>query len=275
MAEVKATDVQPWMQAIGSAMPVIGPAMNAALGAWGANIQSDANLHAAKRQFRWQKAWQREQLEYNTPKNQMARLAEAGINPHLAYAKGGDAGNWMGSSQVPQIKAGDFQGALMGLGTQLAQMRLMNAQTNLTDQKTDESGIKQDLMQAQKDLVKANPYMKPEYVDAMVKNLSAVADLKAMERNFSFSKTNDPVTGVRWDRGWLKMQRELDLLNQKYNLNNADQKIKAEIVESKDFQNDMNNFQRKFMEDGEVNREHILYFIKVLFANLMTAGRSQ
>lgn len=46
------------------------------------------NYKAQKEATDWSKEQYYHNLDYNRPINQMARLAEAGINPHMAYAKG-------------------------------------------------------------------------------------------------------------------------------------------------------------------------------------------
>lgn len=51
-------------------------------------LQSYLNYQAQKEALDWDKERYYSTLEYNKPANQMIRLAEAGINPHMAYAKG-------------------------------------------------------------------------------------------------------------------------------------------------------------------------------------------
>ena len=46
------------------------------------------NYSSQRDATKWQKEQYYHNLEYNKPINQMARLAEAGINPHMAYSKG-------------------------------------------------------------------------------------------------------------------------------------------------------------------------------------------
>lgn len=47
------------------------------------------NRKAAKKQFGYTRALMDYENEYNTPKNQMERLDEAGLNPNLVYGNGG------------------------------------------------------------------------------------------------------------------------------------------------------------------------------------------
>lgn len=252
---------QSWLSAVGGALPLVGPIVNTVGGLLGANMQTDANIHSAKRQFRWQRDWQREQLAYNEPKMQMARLLEAGINPHLAYAKGADAGNWSSSVSVPSYQAGNFQAALTGLGTQLQQARLMSAQADLTENKSDESRVKQDLMRSQKAVLDSNPFLDKTYFAAFVTNLQSIAALKKQEADFMTRSAN--YQGIS-TQGESKMFFEIEQIRSKYNLNDADSKIRAEILKSKGFQNDIDKMMRDWIVDGKVNYGQIEKMIPII-----------
>lgn len=69
----------------------------------------EANLHSqelAKYGYEQEKQMIREQNEYNTPKNQMLRYQEAGLNPHLIYGQG-TPGNQTAIAKynAPDVKA--------------------------------------------------------------------------------------------------------------------------------------------------------------------------
>lgn len=241
---------------------VIPPAVNALGNLFGSGL----NRRAQDRQYSNDMKMLKYQNEYNTPLNQRKRYESAGLNPNLMYGQG-TVGNMESAPRYPQQAAPDYQAALSGLGTQIAQMQLMKSQTNLTNQKVAESGVKQDLMKSQKSLVDANPYLNKSYVDAMVLNLKSTAELKEQESSFMLSKTS--VDGVRWERGYLKMQRELDLIAQRFNLGSADQKIKAKILESKGFQNALQGIQLKWMRDQEITPQHIYQGIMLLLQKMM------
>lgn len=72
--------------------------------------------------------------EYNKPINQMARLKEAGLNPHLVYGNGANA--QMPSQQAPQVDAS-------------APMQMLQAYQNYTLQ-----SIEKDKINAQIDLIR-------------------------------------------------------------------------------------------------------------------------
>lgn len=247
--------------------------LNTLGGLFGANRQAIAYRRAAADQHKYNMELMKYQLDYNTPKNQMARYKEAGLNPNLVYNQG-NPGNMQSAPSYPDIKVPDYQAVTSGLGSQLAdlsvkagQAKLLSTQADLNKVKTDESAVKQDLMRAQRDLTKANPYMRPEYVNAMVMQLESTAKLKYTEASFYTDWTTE--NGVRWQRGYLKMQRELDLLAQKLNLNNADLKVKAEIIQSKEFQNALQEIQVKWMKDGDITSQHIYTGIMLMLSKLM------
>jgi len=107
-----------------------------------------ANKEAAD--LAWSRSLQAWEMEnaYNTPKAQMERYAEAGLNPHLIYGTGGNSGNAssVDSPPHPTYKDDSSQGAVIGRGIENAvasfqQIRLQNAQI--------------DNVQAQNDLIRA------------------------------------------------------------------------------------------------------------------------
>lgn len=241
----------------------------------GSNRQDVLNKRSARLQHRQNMELLKYQLDYNTPANQMKRYSEAGLNPNLVYGQG-NPGNMSSAPSYPEVKAPDVQSITSGLGSQIAdlaikarQAKLLETQADLNKVKTDESTVKQDLMQAQRDLVKANPYMRSEYVNALVTQLESTAKIKSSEAEFMTSWTRD-ADGTRWTRGFLKMQRELDALGQRLNLNDADLKLKAEILQSKEFQNALQELQVKWMKDADITPQHIYNGIMLILGKLMT-----
>lgn len=269
------------MQAAQAILPV---AANL-IGSGGPKRQYKYNKRLAEEQNRMNRenaewAFQRElelrkyQAEYDSPAAQMQRYKDAGLNPNLIYGNGSAAAGTFQAPNfpsVPGVSMGQVDAAVLGnIGTQFQQARLMAAQTDLTEVKTDESSVKQDLMRAQKDVVRANPYLRAEYVNALVLNLKSTAELKAQESSFMLSKTMPGVLPEgRYERGFLKMQTELNLLEQKFKLGSADQKIKGQIIESKEFENALKEIQTKWMQDAEITPQHIYQGIFMLLQSLM------
>lgn len=80
---------------LAAALPFIGAGLSAASSILNPLLQAREN---------------KRNREYNSPKNQMARLKEAGLNPHLVY--GGGATATAQSQQAPQIDPGSFPQAI-------------------------------------------------------------------------------------------------------------------------------------------------------------------
>lgn len=233
-------------------------AANTAGNLLGADIQQGANIHAAKRQFQWQRAWQREQLDYNTPKNQMLRFQDAGLNPNLVYGQG-DSGNWSSSVSVPNIQPSNYQAAVANLGTQVQQARLLSSQADLTQQKVVESGVKQELMKSQAAVVKANPYLNKSYVDAVVAQAELAASMKKVAAEYQ---------PIEKQMALSKVQQEINVLSRQYNLAELDGKIKAEVLVSKAFQNSLNRLIEKWIQDGKVDGDSIRFGVMMLLQKL-------
>lgn len=249
----------------------IPAAVNTIGSMFGQNRQQRMNRRNADYQYSKDLELMKYQMDYNSPGSQMQRFKEAGLNPNLIYGQG-SAGNMESAPRYPEIGRVDYQSALAQIGTQYQQARLMASQADLTQQKVSESGVKQDLMAAQKNLVNANPYLNEAYVKAMVTNLQSVATMKKQQSDFmttmdSYQTGTGEITIS--PRGVRKMQIELDSLVQRFNLGTSDQKIKAEVIQSKEFQNELQRIQVQWMKDGEITPQHIYQGIMLLLQKLM------
>lgn len=244
-------------------------------------LQNNANRRAQERANRYNKeaadtAYQREmqllkyQLDYNTPSAQMQRFKDAGLNPNLIYGQG-SPGNMQSAPNVPvQAPAHANQVSLVAPDVlqMVNQSRLMSSQADLIDQKVVTEGVSRDLKKAQIDLVKANPYLKEGYVDALVMQTEARAQMLDQERRFKLAQVTSPTSGgfeIR-ERGLRMMQTDYDVLLKRSGLLDADAKIKAQILESKEFQNQLNQLFDKWIQGGEVDGDALRYGM-ILFLN--------
>lgn len=115
----------------------------------GAGIQTLGNVFLQDRANQQNvKFWEKE-TEYNKPINQMARLAEAGLNPNLVYGTGSVAGNTAGgiapAKPAELGKLADYQEIKMnnaGLERILAQNELTETQAEVA--KAQAQGVKLD-----------------------------------------------------------------------------------------------------------------------------------
>lgn len=239
-------------------------AVNTAAGMFGQKKAYKYNKRLAAYTFEKNMELLKYQLDYNSPKSQMARYAEAGLNPNLIYGQG-TPGNMESRPEYPQVKGPDYS-FLANLGTQIAQSNLMAAQTDLTKVKTQESGVKQDLMRQQENVLKANPYLNEAYVNAMVTNIESIAKLKEQEANFM-------TQGQKYEgyttQGEKKMYLQIEQMAQQYGLNDADQKLKAEILQSKKFQNELQKIQLDWMKNGDITPQHLYMGLMLLLQKLM------
>lgn len=219
--------------------------------------------------------WQM-QMAYNTPSAQRKRYEDAGLNPALMYGTGSaSAGNASDYPKAPVPAPQELMSVYGNIGTNfmdmLSTIKLKDSQTKLNDQKADESGVKADLMAAQKSVVEANPYLNSSYLNAVVTNMVATAKTKMNEFQVTWrDNTHDPKTGATLPSlGEKKIQLELDALEQKYRLGQADQKMKAEILQSKEFQNELSRIQVEWMKNGDITPQHIYQGILLLLSKLM------
>lgn len=246
--------------------------------------QSESNKNLAEYQSDRNEDYLQKQLDYNTPANQMQRFKDAGLNPNLIYGQG-TSGNQSAPLSFPDIKPPDIQGGFNEIGNQGYEMlrtKLLQAQTNNVESKTIESQAKTGLLEIQKKIASNNPYLNQGAVDAMVSSFISAATIKANEATLSTQK-KDFMTEKQWrerksegltsyqeysSNGYAIMQKELQLLEQKFDLGSEDQKIKAEILTSKEFQNQILEVQKKFMTEGDLTPQHFIAFVQLLLMKL-------
>lgn len=234
-------------------------------------MQQAQNMQMAAWQNQKNLEFWRMNNDYNSPAAQRQRMEDAGFNPNLFYGQGSP-----GNASAPSAAgapAGNYQG-LSDIYAKALNSELLRSQIDLTRTKVDESGVKQDLMRAQRDLAKANPYMKEEYISAMVTQLASAARLKEQEANFMLEKVKDagrPTLDRSSEQsiGYIKMDKELQLMFQRFDLGTADAQIKAKVVESKEFQNALQELQVKWMKEGDITPQHIYQGIMLLLSRLM------
>ncbi len=125
----------------------MGPGLAAGISAGSGIIGSILSNRANRKMARYQTQvnldmWNRNN-EYNTPANQMARLTEAGLNPHLMYGQG-TTGNAPGpvkaerpdmQYRIPDPAVLEKISTYQNVKQSKAQVSLMDEQENLTRQK--------------------------------------------------------------------------------------------------------------------------------------------
>lgn len=216
------------------------------------------------------KRLQNEQRVYDSPEAQMARYKAAGLNPHLIYGSGSGAsgGTFPISTQgiapsridAPSASYPDVAGSFLQAGSTLAQ-------TDLTESKTVESGYKQEALSIQNAIAKANPMLDPSVAEWVRTSTQETARLKALESRQWMTMTHSGGDGIM--RIQQKINGELETMYQKIGLNNADQKIRNEILQSKEFENAIKQIQLNWLKDADVTPQHIYQAILMILTKML------
>jgi len=252
--------------------PAIMGAVQLGASIFGAHKQKQSNMELAEFQARKNEEYLRLQNEYNSPANQMARFGAAGLNPHLIYGQG-NPGNQSTPLQYPQLKNVDYQTMYGTIIPSITQSALAQSQVAVQEQKIRQSGVEIQLKQMQERVLAANPLLNTDGFKAIIDGLKATAESKAAGASMqsmtaewftgqkSFQTADGPIHGPA---GIVKLEAEMKLLEQRFNLGSLDAKIKAEVLTSKEFQNSILEIQKKFLADGEVGPQQVYQFIMLL-----------
>ena len=124
----------------GSAIAGVGSLLGGFLNSSGQSSANAANLQIARETFAHNKQMWELENEYNTPRNQMARYRDAGLNPHMMFGSvtPGNANNapTMDAPRMENAYAGLANGITSGasaVGNALMQTKLIDAQINKTN----------------------------------------------------------------------------------------------------------------------------------------------
>lgn len=245
-------------------------------GGWVANYlgqrkQAKENAALAATQASANEAYLKQQQEYNSPASQMLRYSQAGLNPNLVYGQG-NPGNQSAPLTHPDIGRTDYQSAAAALAPQLMQSIMTSSQVQAIDAKTRQTGVLTQLNLLQQRVLERNPLLDAGAYNAIIDSLKSSAELKASESTMkgieaNFMNTQDFKSGLKM--GEQRLFQELDLLEQRFKLGSLDQSIKAQVLQSKDFQNAILEVQKKWMTDAEITPQHILQFIQLLLMKIL------
>ncbi len=187
---------------------IFGSKSSASAGLEQVRLQNEGNMQLAQYQYEKNlEQWQREN-NYNTPKSQMQRLADAGLNPMLMYSQG-STGQAASSPQyeAPKLSAytgfnyGDFGAssavAALQRGQQLEQMEsLREAQENLAKSQADynrQRSMTEAVNRTYTEIKKAGQafkngllsrYGERQIIASLSKSFQQVNTMKAQESNY-------------------------------------------------------------------------------------------
>ena len=258
-------------------LPAIGLGLQAAgIGSsiWGANKQAESNLSIAKFQAKANERYLDKMNAYNTPAAQMERFSQAGLNPNLIYGQG-SPGNQSAPLQYPDFKGKDYSGIVQALQNasqtvpMLNQTRLVDSQVAAKNAETIRTEALTQVSKLQAQVIRKNPLLDDDGFKATIDSLRATAQIKATQADMDSHKKMIMTGQTFGDYRLLspyaaKIDAEIKLLEQRFNLNTQDAAIKAEVLKSKEFQNAILEVQKKFMADGEITPQHIVQFIQML-----------
>lgn len=236
------------------------------------NQQETQNQHAAQWQLDAQNQLIDKQNQYNTPEEQMKRFQTAGLNPNLIYGTG-NPGNQSTAGTAPSMIPKDF-GAINqalsnagGLGANILQNELTRSQINAVNATTRQRNAQVQVNELQARVLAANPLLDEEGFKATIQSLKAAAELKGEDTKLR--RVQADVADKASGHVVAKIFNEVQNLEQKFRLGELDEKLKAEVLKSKEFQNAILEVQKKFMADGEVGANQIYQFITLLLTKIL------
>lgn len=222
--------------------------------------QNKANRKIAAQQAAADQAAIDKQNAYNSPESQIARFQSANLNPALAYGSG-NPGNQSESvrTELPKV---DLSGLMQNLVPAYNQTAMAQSQIQANDARTRQIGVLTKLHELQGQVLEKNPLLNADAYKAIIASLVSTAEIKASESGIRRMDQffAEATRGMQAE----KVFREVQLLEQRFKLGELDAKIKAEVLNSKEFSNAILEVQKRFMQDGTITPQHIFQFIQLL-----------
>jgi len=229
--------------------------------------QNRANKKMAQFQADANEKYQAQQNEYNKPLNQMLRFQEAGLNPNLIYGQG-SPGNQTAALQYPDVKPANYQAIdpsqAIGL---FNQTRLASSQVQAQNASTRQKHALTELNKLQTKVLEKNPALDDAGFKAIIDGLKASAELKSEQS--TGQKIQNQVSEASSGHAVSKVFHEVQLLEQRFRLGQMDEKLKTEVLKSKEFQNAIQEINKKLLQDGDIAPGHILMFLQQLLLKSM------
>lgn len=232
----------------------------------GQKKQNSANSKLAAYQADMNQKYQDAQNAYNTPKLQMQRFGDAGLNPNLIYGQG-NPGNQSSPLQYPEIGKTDYQSAIAQLTPQFNQSLMTQSQVQALDAKTTQTTVLTELNRLQTEVLKKNPLLDKDGFSAIIDSLKSTAAIKATETKMVASQLEVQQNSAQHQVN--KIFNEVELLEQRFKLAQADGPIKAQILRSMEFKNAILEIQKNFISEVGVTPQHIFQFIQMLLLKIL------
>lgn len=241
----------------------------AAIAAGGALV----NMFQGWRAKKANEGYLRKQNEYNSPRAQMLRYQSAGLNPALIYSQG-SPGNQAQMLSQPE----SLQNAGSNFSDSYNRSALAQSQVAAQEANVRRTNVLSELNRLQADVLRKNPYLNERSYDAIIDSFISTAKSKAAQAGIDTTRS-DWYTGVKEfsvegkpvheaPAGVMSLEMGLNKLIQDYELGTSDKKIKAEILDSKSFENDLKELQVRWMKDFEITPQHILELLKIFLMKI-------
>lgn len=265
-------------------VPWLVPAIITAVSSIASGIQqhrqNKQNRELAKFQADADSKFLDKQNAYNTPASQMQRFQDAGLNPNLIYGQG-NPGNQATAQQYPKIESSRIPSLAEGLPL-YNQTRMVDAQVQAQNANTIRTGVLTDLAKVQKEVLEKNPLLDAGGFNAIIESLKASASMKTSdsairkeyadwytgEKSMQVQDKDGNYVPIDAPAGVHMLQKQLELLDQRFRLGTLDSKVKAEIINGKEFQNALLEVQKQWMTNADITPQHIYQFIMMLLMKI-------
>lgn len=252
-----------WGAIIGAVVAAIGMLVNSSQ----QKKQNEANMGLAQFQADANEKYLAQQNAYNSPEEQMKRFQSAGLNPNLIYGQG-SPGNQPASLSYPDIKPADYQKQNIDqLIPLFNQSRIVDSQVQAQNASTRHKGALVEVAKLQARVLSANPLLNQDGFAATIDGMKATAEMKQEQvtgqriKNFVDESSSGHVVNKIWN--------EVKLLDERFKLAEADNKIKAQVLNGMEFRNAILEVQKKFMTDSEITPQHIMQFVQLLLMKIL------
>ena len=221
---------------------IIGSLVSAGAGIWGtiktnkankelAEMNNNAMIQTQNQNYDRNIELWRMQNQYNTPKNQITRLREAGINPILAIGGISNSSTPIQPGQPVQLKTAEMQNPLQNLGSmfggianiilQEKQAKQIEAVTKITDEQWQIDKLVK--LESLKGAGLSNKKIEKE-IEQITENIIS----KQLENTYNAKTINDRIMQIALENN----EKEISLINQRLqtSLLKVEEKIKNQSV---------------------------------------------
>jgi len=198
------------------------------------------------------------------------------MNPALAYGQG-TPGNQTQAQQAVTPDLPDWAAILGQSVNNLNTTLMQQTQRQLIEANTQNVTAKTSTEVVKKQILERNPMLNDTVFESRLSEIiskgqeqgartqSAITDFQTKAENLKAAQRYNKISDMYMET---KMAKEVDLLFQRFKINEADLKIKAEILNSKEFLNEFSRLEMEFIKSGNMNFGHWAAFGKLLLSKI-------